>query len=385
MNLREAVVCQRLRVLSRGKGFPPATEEDVRAIEEQLGFTLPAMLRTVYLSVSNGGARLGLYGVPISSHEEPSNDPSQEAYLRWLNNYHLAPPTLEESDSEVEPLADAPAAPVAAFNLATSWAYLEALRQHPGAYCSWDELGFPEGLPTHWVYLARYADSLWVLLDGDTGDLYFQEAEYYPQTGEDWSKVSFCAPSVEDWLERELDASSDVRLRYQPHRKLTDVLADGIAHIEQPRPSDVSPEVREERTELSKRQARLETDRLREENLGDDGPDPVEEAARTGIRYPSPITLQVKHVGWELEQARHQILRQLYRLMELLESVAHAQNAADTNQRDAWNEGAMPEGLEALIDADAHLALMTDQIQRGSSHLFQLARTKPSLGSGRTS
>ncbi|HLG78742.1 MAG TPA: hypothetical protein VKX46_20185, partial [Ktedonobacteraceae bacterium] len=239
--------------------------------------------------------------------------------------------------------------------------YLEALRQHPGAYCSWDELGFPEGLPHHWVYVARHTGSLWVLLDGDTGYLYFQEAEYYPQTGEDWSKVSFCAPTVADWLERELDASSAVKSRYQPHRKLTDVLADGVAQFDQQRSGEVTL-VREDQAELSRRQTRLESQQLREENLGDEGPDPVERAALRGIQYRYPGDLQVRHVGWKLEQARHQILRQLYRLMDILESAAGTVDATDTSTSKYWSEGAVPEGLEALIEADAQLAPFTEQI-----------------------
>ena len=40
-----------------------------------------------------------------------------------------------------------------------------------------------------------------VLLDGRTGHI------YYSFVYERWTDISFCAPSVQDWLERELDSS----------------------------------------------------------------------------------------------------------------------------------------------------------------------------------
>lgn len=368
MNLRQAVLCQRLRARSRGWGeLYPATEEDLRAAEEQLGFTLPAMLRAVYLHMSNGldlVGRFALYGVPLSSRQEPQNDPGWDAYQHWLNDHRLvATLSPEEADADLEPIVDAPAAPNTAnsantaVSAAPSWAYLEALRQHPGTSCFWNELGFPpEGAPDHWVYLAEYV-GLWVWLDGDTGYLYYHEADYYPDPREDLSLVSFCAPSVEDWLERELDASSVVRLRYYPGRKHLDVLPGVLADV-----------AGQERTASGERQAHLETERLRAENLGDEGPDPVEKATTRGIWYRPPNTLQVRHVGWELEQARHHMLRQLYQLMDIIER-------ADTDTTGAWGGGTVPGELEAIIEADAQLAPMIDPINRGTSSLFQRLRT----------
>lgn len=48
-----------------GFAFPPATEEQVRTTETCLGFTLPPLLRGLYLQVANGGfgPGTGLYGV----------------------------------------------------------------------------------------------------------------------------------------------------------------------------------------------------------------------------------------------------------------------------------------------------------------------------------
>ena len=375
MNLREAVLCQRLRARSRGE-LHPATEEDVRAVEEQLGFALPAMLRTLYLHVSHRPG-YGIYDIP-SSHQEPSSDPrirNEQLGNRW-----------SWEDSDHEPPSDEPAATT---NPAPSWAYLEALRQHPGAYCSWGEDGFPEAIPDHWVYLARDVDSIWVLLDGDTGFLYYHEAEYYPQIGEEWTRVSFCAPSVEDWLKRELDASSDIRLRYHPRRKLTDVVNLDKFKERNPRFRD-APNSLEERKAFSARTAFGESRRLRVQNLDDEGPDPVEQAALSSMpayifdsppyRPAAPKArqarynhVQVEYITWKLEQARHQILRQLYRLMDLLESEDHARAATDQHQRSAWSEGALPETLEALIEADTHLRPINDRRTLGAGQLYRLA------------
>jgi SMI1/KNR4 family protein SUKH-1 len=43
--------------------FPPATEEQLRATEERLGFPLPPDLRRLYAEVANGGLELGLVQV----------------------------------------------------------------------------------------------------------------------------------------------------------------------------------------------------------------------------------------------------------------------------------------------------------------------------------
>ena len=369
MNLREAVLCQRLRMRSRELGeLHPATEEDVRAVEEQLGFRLPPMLRAVYLHVDNGLGLLGLHSLP-RSQEGPSRDP-------WILGRQLgARHTPLESRSDAPATPDSADTTGAADNPAPRATLVEALRQHPGAYCSWGEDGFPDDLPDHWEYIASASD-LWVLLDGDTGYLYYQVAGYNPKTGEDWSQISYCAPSVEDWLERELDASRAVWFRYYPHRKLADVLRDGAhggVQIEELPPDDVSPAAGAARADLRWRRARGETRRLRVENLSDEGPDPVEQVALSGIHYANPNALQMRHIGWKLEQARHQALRQLYRLMDIIESAAATSDTSDNTTREDWSEAVAPEALGALIEADAQLAPITKQIPRGISPLYRLA------------
>jgi hypothetical protein len=59
------VLCQRLRACWTGQGIafdcPPATEEQVRLSEAQLGFPLPLLLRMIYLEVANCGNGLVWY------------------------------------------------------------------------------------------------------------------------------------------------------------------------------------------------------------------------------------------------------------------------------------------------------------------------------------
>ena len=52
--------------------FPPATEEQIAGAEERLAFSLPPLLRQVYLEVGNGGfgPGAGLYGLPTSPENE---------------------------------------------------------------------------------------------------------------------------------------------------------------------------------------------------------------------------------------------------------------------------------------------------------------------------
>ena len=56
-------VWARLRVICQDghfKRYPPATEEQLRATEERLGFPLPSDLRRLYREVANGGLYLGI-------------------------------------------------------------------------------------------------------------------------------------------------------------------------------------------------------------------------------------------------------------------------------------------------------------------------------------
>src|SRR5260221_4771645 len=56
-------LCRRIREYCRQHGisltYPPASEEQLRFTEEQLGFPLPPFLRMLYAEVANGGRGLG--------------------------------------------------------------------------------------------------------------------------------------------------------------------------------------------------------------------------------------------------------------------------------------------------------------------------------------
>jgi hypothetical protein len=63
--VRFRTLCERLRTCWVGEGmaftYPPATEQQLRATEAQLGFSLPLLLRLLYREVANGGNGLVWY------------------------------------------------------------------------------------------------------------------------------------------------------------------------------------------------------------------------------------------------------------------------------------------------------------------------------------
>jgi hypothetical protein len=114
------------------------------------------------------------------------------------------------------------------------------------------------------------------MLDGHTGYLYFDEPNYQ------WNHLSFAAPTVEDWLERELDGGCRAQVRYHPQKekKLAIVLEEGwIRLAEGPRP-DLSLQ---QQPALDPAEARRETMQFREETLSTAGPDPLDQAVDQGV------------------------------------------------------------------------------------------------------
>lgn len=67
--------------------YPAATEEQLRATEEALGFTLPFLLRACYLRVSNGGFGPGEGVMGVIGGFEDSRGNIVEAYL-WRRQYY---------------------------------------------------------------------------------------------------------------------------------------------------------------------------------------------------------------------------------------------------------------------------------------------------------
>jgi hypothetical protein len=326
VNLRYAVLCERLQLRATLFGLhppdPPTTEEQLDATEQALGFALSPMLRALYLEVGNGGSELFEKGYEFTG-ARPATAALQAAALSKLG----APSELEQTRIH------------AAWRLPNE--IVAALRQQPGLYVRCDHL--PDGL----VQLFHYGGELILFLDGFTGYLYLR-GEKYTRGDEpleddfNWHFLSFFAPSVEDWLERELDAIDEVKWSYFPKQELTTLLAE-----EQSVANRLNSD--EDQSEgMSLEEEARETHRLRRVNLGEDGQDP-----RVRPRHPHEVlmlnnSVTMAHIGWKLLQARHQLLRELYALMD----VATEQAAAD----DRWGDEQVFAELRPLIEAEAHLA-----------------------------
>jgi hypothetical protein len=92
----------------RKQWYPPASEEQVRATEEALGFALPSLLRACYLHISNGGfgPSEGVMGVIGGFADNRGN--IVEAY-QWRKQYYL-PIDLAACEQQAEdtPFTDLP-------------------------------------------------------------------------------------------------------------------------------------------------------------------------------------------------------------------------------------------------------------------------------------
>jgi hypothetical protein len=187
-----------------------------------------------------------------------------------------------------------------------------------------------------------------LLLDGLTGHLYLADGD----------AVSFCAPTVEDWLERELDAPITVHARYGPHEALTAAL-----ETERSEERQLQPEVGNPTMAHQERNAGLETKGLRTENLTYDTEDPLEQVARQKWR-PAGNRLPIQHAGWRIQKVQYELLRELYALMDLLEAEQRAAEGRSVQEERFFD------GLRPLIEAESQLAYLADQIERGLSPLI---------------
>ena len=93
------------------RAFPPATTEQIRATEEQLGFPLPAILRDLYLHIANGGIGPG-YGIIGAlggfSHNSLGGN-LIEVYKEYITNVRLVDYTCYERKTENYRTFDLPA------------------------------------------------------------------------------------------------------------------------------------------------------------------------------------------------------------------------------------------------------------------------------------
>ena len=77
-------------------GYPPATEEQLYATEEALGFTLPPLLRACYLQVGNGGFGPGQGVIGVLGGLEDNTGNIVDAFL--LRKRYYQPIDLAECE-----------------------------------------------------------------------------------------------------------------------------------------------------------------------------------------------------------------------------------------------------------------------------------------------
>lgn len=149
--------------------FSPATEDEVQAAEERLGYTLPGDLRHLYSKIANGGVRLG----PVD-------------YFPGVEDLAI------RGDWQLHPQIE------------------EALLRHPGRYVIVDslpksliEIGSSQidgytaiSLLTGYVYYVAYWD--------DLPDVIIDSSESEPVPLPVWF-MALAAPSLSGWFERWLD------------------------------------------------------------------------------------------------------------------------------------------------------------------------------------
>jgi hypothetical protein len=170
---------------------------------------------------------------------------------------------------------------------------------------------------------------------------------------------------VEDWLERQLDATLKVQVRYYPHTPLTTLLETE----QQTGGEAAAPLLPSAGDPLEGKQ---ETTRRRAENLGEAVPLPVELDA-TGRTQVLSAAERIYASGQDIQHTRHQLLRELYDLMGTLETEQAAAKG------DSVEEQKFLAALAPLIEADAQLGYLAERIQRGLSDLHLHNRRGPGL------
>lgn len=195
MALRFSTICARMRAhamyIGEGLLFPPATEAEIHACEERLGFKLPLMMRELYMTVANGSDFFG-----------------------WGYNFYTVSDKFVGHGSGYPVLGEIVGDGPRPFDDAT----VEALRMHPGAYV------VCERTPAGFVDFASLGCEVFAYLDGFTGHIYI--SDICTDGVIDGLAFSFGAPSLEEWLERKLSPSrlSSAEAHYQPHYPLVDAL-----------------------------------------------------------------------------------------------------------------------------------------------------------------
>lgn len=198
MSLSFRTICERMRAhaiyIGEGLLFPPATEAEIQACEERLGFKLPSMMRELYTTVANGSDFFG-----------------------WGYNFYTVSDDFARKYTDYPILGKIVGDGPRPFDDAT----VEVLRTHPGAFV------VCKRIPAGFVDFASLGCEVFAYLDGLTGHIYI--SDNHSTNGEpDGLAFSFGASSLEEWLERWFTSSPDAvsEGRFQPLRPLAEVLAE---------------------------------------------------------------------------------------------------------------------------------------------------------------
>jgi hypothetical protein len=192
-------LCERLRKRMVEKGwaveYPPATEAQLRATEEALGFPIPPLLRLMYQEVANGGHLISdqytLFGAIGGCAVGAAQGEPRDTIIGTIDQ--LVSRSGWRLDDRVK----------------------EAWRRHPGTYLDTD------AIPDQFLWLAildyDYGANLY--LDGLTGELYGNDLGYSmyehlvalhqtPYEGSEYEcgpRFVYEAPSLEKWIMWHLD------------------------------------------------------------------------------------------------------------------------------------------------------------------------------------
>ena len=156
--------------------FPPATEEQLLATEESLGFLLPPMLRTLYVLVANGGFGPG-YGITGA----------RGGYYFGDDGRYQTTDMCTDSDSAVEyiDLTD----------YEKTHGNPEHIELHPGMWSA------------RFLHLCYDGCGEDHFLDGNSGRVYHVGCGSHEEKGYA-SLISYEANSLEEWLEKWLQGET---------------------------------------------------------------------------------------------------------------------------------------------------------------------------------
>ena len=304
MSTEYTSLCLRLRAralyASNGIHYPPVTKAQIEAAEVRLGFQLPPLLRELYTTVANGADFFGpgewFHGI-VDENETKPDIPTMEAFV-----------------------GDGPRS----FDAET----INHLRAHPGSYI------VSEDLPAGFVALTHIGCGIYVYLDGYTGHLYVRDALY--ENGEVvGAAFSWCAQSVEEWVERTLALSpcDSSEAKYLPHYPLA-TLGDKAAH---------------EGEGAVYRDSTIERSPV---------PLPTDEDARLMSQFEATRVAQAAsprgQLRRHLQRVREEIVRQIHHLNAI---GAYAQEAGSSLAQDIEQS----EAIQRLADAEAQIYALEDE------------------------